>query len=99
MILQARKGWLGIAPNQLIRPHTNRCLMMAMMILVVPVNPVAAVAPVVVRPPAVVTAIIRRPPVITVITTRVIPISISRVSVAVTISGITEANSDSSDPD
>ena len=68
---------------------------MAMMILVVPVNPVAAVAAVVVRPAAVVTAIIRRPPVII---TRVIPIS--RVSVvAVTISGITEADSDSSDAD
>ena len=69
--------------------------MMAIMMLVVPVNPVAAV---VVRPPAVV-AIIRRPPVITVITTWVIPI-ISRISViAVTVCGITEANSDSSDPD
>ena len=67
---------------------------MAMMILVVPVNPVAAVAAVVVRSAAVVTAIIRRPPVITAGV-----IAISRVSVAVTISGIAEADSDASDPD
>jgi hypothetical protein len=89
--LQAKKGWLGIAPSQLIRPHTNRCLMMAMKMPVVPVNPLAAV---VVRPPAVVSAIIRRPPVIT---TWVIPIS--RIPVAITICGITDAYSDSSYPD
>jgi hypothetical protein len=93
--LQGKKSWLGIIPSQLTRPHANRCLMMAMMILVVPVNPVTAVAAVVVRPATVVTAIIRRPSVITVITTRVIPIS--RVSVAVTIGGITDPDSSDSD--
>ena len=69
--------------------------MMAMMILVVPVNPVAAV---VVRSPAVV-AIIRRPPVITVITTWVITV-IPRIPVrAIPVCRITDADSDSSDPD
>ena len=61
------------------------------------VNPVAAV---VVRPPAVViSAIIRIPPVIAVITAWIITV-IPRIAViAISVRGVTESDSDSSDPD
>jgi hypothetical protein len=70
---------------------------MVMMMLVVSVNPVAAV---VVRPPAVVvSAVIRIAPVIAVVATWVITV-ISRISViAIPVRGVTESNSYASDSD
>jgi hypothetical protein len=54
----------------------------------------------IIRPPSVIRSVIRITAVVAVVATRVIPIPVSRVPVvAVTISGITEADSDSSYPD
>jgi hypothetical protein len=95
--LQAKKGWLGIAPSQPINPHINPAFLVAVVIMLMML--VRSIAPVVVRPPSVVIrSVIWITAVITVVAARVIPIT--RVSVvAVTISGITEADPGSSDTD
>jgi hypothetical protein len=95
--LQAKKGWLGIAPSQPINPHINPALLVAVVIMLVML--VTSIAPVVVRPPSVVGRSVRWiTAVVAVVAARVIPIS--RISVvAVPIGGITEADPDSSNPD
>jgi hypothetical protein len=94
--LQARKGWLGIAPSQPINPHINPAFLVAVVIMLMML--VSSIAPVV-RPPSVVGRSVRWiTAVVAVIAARVIPIS--RISVvAVPIGGITEADPDSADPD
>jgi hypothetical protein len=93
---QAKKGWLGIAPSQPLN-FTPTCPLAAVVIILMML--VRSMASVVVRPPSIVIrSVIWRTAVVAVVAARVIPIS--RVSVgAVTISGIAEADSDSSDPD
>jgi hypothetical protein len=60
---------------------------------------VMLVVSMVVRPPSVIGSGIWITPVIAVIATRVITIIVSRISVSVAVCGVTEADSDSSDPD
>jgi hypothetical protein len=93
--LQAKKGWLEIAPSQPINLTSTRVLVT---VIVMPMMLVSSMAAVVVRP----SSVVRRPvrwitAVVAVVAARVIPIS--RVSIAVTVCGITEADPDSSDPD
>jgi predicted secreted protein len=90
--LQAKKGWLGIAPSQPINPHIQPCVLVAVVIMLM------MLVSSIIRPPSVIRSVIRITAVVAVVAARVIPIS--RVSVvAVTICGIAEAYSDSSYPD
>jgi hypothetical protein len=94
--LQEKRSWLGVAPSQLISPHTNPSALVAVVIMLM--MPVSSMAAVVVRASTVVRgSVIWITAVIVVVAAWVIPIS--WVSVAVTICGITDAYSDSSYPD
>lgn len=95
---QGKKSWLGIAPSQLIRASINRCALIAVVMRPV-VAVVLPIPPIIVPPPSVVIrSIIWRAPVIAVIAARVVSI-ISRISVAISVSRVTESDSDWSDPD
>jgi hypothetical protein len=95
MIRLQEKSWLGVIPSQLISPYPNLSALVAIVIMLMMLTRVAAV---VVRP----SSVVRRPvrwitAVVVVVAAWVIPIP--RVSVSVTIGGITVAYSDSSYPD
>jgi hypothetical protein len=89
--LQTKESWLGVAPSQLISPHTNPSALITVIIMIVAM---VTMLPVVRRPIVIVRAVI--PTVIVIIATGKIPV-ISRIAVAVC--GVTESNSDSSDAD
>jgi hypothetical protein len=94
--LRKKKSWLGVAPSQLISPHTNPSALVAVIIMIVMI---VTMLPVVRRPIVIVCSVIRIPTVIVIIATGIIPV-ISRVAVvAVPVCRVTESDSDSSDPD
>src|SRR5262245_6471244 len=87
-----RLAWNCSKPASQLYHHSMRLVTVVIMTLVMLVVSM-------VRPPSVIGSVIWVTPVIAVIAAWVITIIVSRISVAVTICGITEANSDPSDPD
>jgi hypothetical protein len=91
-----KKGWLGVAPSQLLSPHTNPSALVAVIIMIVAM---VTMLPVIRRPVVIVCSVIRVPTVRVIIATGIIPV-ISRIAViAVPVCGVTESDSDSSDAD
>jgi hypothetical protein len=92
-----KKGWLGVAPSQLISPYTNRPPLVAVVIMLMMF--VSSMAAVVVWPPSVIGRPVRWITAVVAVAISRVSVAVARVTVAVTISRITEADPDSSYPD